>query len=212
MNTQIMIVLLVLVILLIVLKKFLTPNPYPYEKLDALFTPAERSFLHVLQQAVAQEVHVFGKVRVADVLTPHANIARSHWQRAFNKISAKHFDYVLCDKNNLSVLCVIELNDRSHNTRIRKKRDHFLEKSCQAAHLPLVQIRARASYNPEELQQTLSPYLQKKVRKKAPKKQKTCPKCSAPLLQRVAKNGKYKGKKFLACSSYPECRYLEGVG
>jgi len=43
---------------------------YPYSKQKALFTPAKRSFLGVLSQAVGNEAQFFGKVRVADVLTP----------------------------------------------------------------------------------------------------------------------------------------------
>ncbi|WP_018231811.1 DUF2726 domain-containing protein [Thioalkalivibrio thiocyanodenitrificans] len=39
---------------------------YPYVKIEGLFSPAERSFLGVLDQAVGDEYRVFGKVRVAD--------------------------------------------------------------------------------------------------------------------------------------------------
>jgi hypothetical protein len=99
---------------------------YPYRKLDALFTPAERSFLGVLNQAVGENAQIFGKVRVADVIAPKKGIPRSDWQKAFNKISGKHFDFLLCDNNDLSVLCAIELNDSSHNSKKRKDRDTFL--------------------------------------------------------------------------------------
>jgi hypothetical protein len=34
-------------------------------------------------------------------------------KKAFNKISAKHFDFLLCDREELSVACAIELDDVS---------------------------------------------------------------------------------------------------
>ena len=93
-----------------------SPQQYSYNKIDSLFTPAERSFLGVLNQAVEDNAFVFGKVRVADVLKPSKDVSRKQWQTAFNKINSKHFDFVLCDKGDLSVLCVIELNDKSHDS------------------------------------------------------------------------------------------------
>jgi uncharacterized protein with PIN domain len=41
---------------------------------------------------------------------------------AFNRINANHFDFVLCDKDELAVVCAIELNDKSH-----RKRDASIE-------------------------------------------------------------------------------------
>lgn len=89
---------------------------FKYRKLDVLFTAAERSFLGVLKLAVTNEVEVFGKVRVADVITPRKGQSRSDWQKAFNKISSKHFDFLICNSDDLSLVCVIELNDKSHNS------------------------------------------------------------------------------------------------
>ncbi|MCM8541210.1 MAG: NERD domain-containing protein [Lentisphaeraceae bacterium] len=38
---------------------------------------------------------------------------------------------------------------------------------------------------------------------------KGCPKCGSELVERVAKKGKNEGNKFLGCSGFPKCRYLE---
>lgn len=132
---------------------------YSYNKIDSLFTPAERSFLGVLNQAIEDNAFVFGKVRVADVLKPSKSSSRKIWQIAFNKINSKHFDFVLCDKNDISVLCVIELNDKSHNSKKRKDRDAFLTVACESAMLPLIQIPAQAAYNIDEIRQNLIAHL-----------------------------------------------------
>ncbi len=128
----------VLVIAALVLAKILqglksTPTGYPYQKKEALFTPAERSFLGVLNQAVGDSAHIFGKVRVADVVVPKKGMSRDDRQKAFNKISGKHFDFILCRKNDLSVACAIELDDRSHKAKNRQQRDEFLQGVCKTA-------------------------------------------------------------------------------
>jgi hypothetical protein len=124
---------------------------FPYVLGDALFTPAERSFLGVLDQAVGNDFRVFGKVRVADVVGVTKGVQKSHWQRAFNRISAKHFDFVLCRPSDLKPVCVIELNDKSHAKDARKGRDEFLEEVCTVAGIPLIFIPAQHSYTLTEI-------------------------------------------------------------
>src|SRR5690349_3082483 len=84
-----------------------------YER-ATFFSPAERSFLGVLDQAIGAQYRVFGKVRVADVLSVIRNTDPAKRRSAFNRISAKHFDFIVCTPDDLRVLCAIELNDASH--------------------------------------------------------------------------------------------------
>lgn len=188
----------------------------PYEIKKQLFTPAERSFYGVLNQAVGDNAVVFGKVRVADVLSPSKGLDRSTWQRAFNRISAKHFDYVICSPDSLSVLSVIELDDKSHSKNRRSERDQLINDACAAAQLTLHRFNARATYNISEIREALfSPIFDAEVQgeedaneKRFPEEEKQlCPRCSAPLVRRVAKKGKHKGEAFLGCSKFPKCRY-----
>lgn len=144
------ILLIVFVLILAVLGKLLGKSIVieqgAYTQRDALFSVAERSFYGVLEQAISKDYKIFGKVRVADVLTPKSNLNKSNWQTAFNKISAKHFDYVLCQKDTLQVVAVIELDDKSHNSKKAKNRDAFLEDACEGADLKLIRFKAKAGY------------------------------------------------------------------
>ena len=195
-----------------------------YEKIDLLFSPAERSFVGVLSQAVEGRGIVFGKVRVADVLRPAKGLSRSRWQTAFNRISAKHFDYVVCAPDTLEVMFVAELDDKSHTKSKRVDRDRFLESVCSSAQLPLHRFKAAASYNIAEVRNTLfpppveatpiesvakSPDVESVVenRQSMPNAEQICPKCSSPLVRRVAQKGANKGAEFTACSAFPRCRY-----
>lgn len=94
-------IVVVIIVLAIISSKFKQPADqagFPYFKKPALFSPAERSFLGVLVQAFGDRYHILGKVRVADVVEPQKGLGQSKRQNAFNRISSKHFDFILCTK------------------------------------------------------------------------------------------------------------------
>ncbi|MFD1007009.1 DUF2726 domain-containing protein [Oceanisphaera ostreae] len=148
-------VLFFIVVALLSVKARSKKSIHPYQRLNTIFTPAERSFFGVLSQAVGDDALIFGKVRVADVLTPKKSTVKGVWQTAFNKISAKHFDFVLCSKDDLSFLCAIELDDRSHNSAKRQVRDAFLEDACESAIFPLIRFSAKSGYKISDVRDAL---------------------------------------------------------
>ena len=145
------IVIIVVVIMVLAVIKAIGRKPHSegdaYRIKKKFLTPAERSFYGVLCSAVANDYVVFVKVRVADVITPANSKDRSKWQVAFNRINAKHFDFVLCDPKTLSVEHVVDLNDRSHKNAKRKERDDLLRSACASAELAFSEIPARRSYS-----------------------------------------------------------------
>jgi hypothetical protein len=127
----------------------------PYTLQPALFSPAERSFLGVLEQAIGKHYQIFGKVRIADVVATKRGLSSSNWRTAFNRISAKHFDFVLCNRDNLAVVCAIELNDKSHQKDSRRQRDAFVVDLCRTVGLPLLQVPAKRMYSVEEIRTSI---------------------------------------------------------
>lgn len=202
-------IILFLVILLWITNNSGLADSSPYQLKGPLFTPAERSFLGVLNSVLKDNVHIMGKVRVADILTPNKGMNKSNWQKAFNKISRKHFDFVLCDKNDYSIICVIELNDKSHKAEQRRERDAFIEKACEAASLPLIQIPAKAGYSLDEIKKELNPYVTSLQSGRLEGKSKECPKCASTMVVRITQKGEHKNNHFWGCSSFPKCRYTE---
>jgi len=124
---------------------------YKYKKFERIVSPAERSFLGVLNAVLDDEIIILTKVRVADVLTPLPTKDRGLWQRAFNSISSKHFDFVLCKSDDLSIICAIELNDKSHNETERQEGDEFIRSACSGAALPLIEVPAKNGYVLQEV-------------------------------------------------------------
>ncbi|WP_377727655.1 DUF2726 domain-containing protein [Pseudoduganella sp. GCM10020061] len=199
----------------------------PYETTDALFSPAERSFLGVLDQAAGSDYRVFGKVRIADVVAVRKTVNSSVRASAFNKISSKHFDFVLCRANDLKVVCVIELDDKSHNASGVKKRDSFVAGVCAASMLPLLRVPAKYAYTVTELRQALIALIQPEeaVKPSAGLKDAVpcgtpadtsgvqpstdapiCPKCASGMLLRQLTSGPKAGTAFWGCNNFPRCR------
>lgn len=202
----------------------------PYVLGDGLFSAAERSFLGVLDQAVGADFRVFGKVRVADVVAVTKGIPKAPWQRAFNQISAKHFDFVLCRPNDLKPVCVIELNDQSHAKESRQGRDKFLERVCTAAGIPLIFFPAKSAYTLAEIRASIANVMGAKLEPsdviapaafveenvsameqgfatvQATDSSPDCPRCSSQMVRRMAKSGENAGKEFWGCTKFPACR------
>ena len=129
-----------------------TPKGFPYEKEESLFTPAERSFLGVLDQAVGEHYRILGKIRLADVIRVKRGLSAAARQSAFNKIQSKHLDFVVCDPDDLSIQFVIELDDKSHAKAKRQSRDEFVNQALAAAGVPLSRFPVKRTYSVQDIQ------------------------------------------------------------
>jgi len=124
---------------------------FPYDRIERLFTPAERSFLGVLEEVLAKDYAILGKVRLADIIRPRKGLSNSERTSALNRITSKHVDFAVCDLRTRAVVGVIELDDSSHQNVSRQRRDEFVDKALLAAGVPVVHIAAQKAYQPREV-------------------------------------------------------------
>lgn len=148
-------------VLVLVLRKLAggTPKAGVYYLRKSLFSPAERSFLGVLEPLLPRDVRVFGKVRLEDFLGVKSGLERGERQAARNRINRKHVDFLLVRANDLAPLAGIELDDASHDEDDRKDRDRFVDSAFASAGLPLFHVPAQKAYNPAELRTKLAEIL-----------------------------------------------------
>jgi len=226
------IVLFVLALIAVaVLLKAKQPNSdvgLAFEARTPLFSPAERSFYGVLEQALGSDYRVLGKVRLGDIVKPAKGLSNSKRTTANNKLHQKHVDFVICNSADLSLVGVVELDDQSHNREDRAKRDEFVDEALTGAKIPVVHIAAKNGYALPEVRAKLAAAFKLETvpaQATAPPTQLTtspeaaqyeevtpsCPKCTAVMVKRQAKNGPHAGKFFWACSTYPNCRQVVAI-
>ena len=137
------------------------PSRSPYQKHTALFTADDRDFFRALREAAGEDYEVFGKIRVADVVLPKKGLSRDIARTAFDPIAGRHFDFVLCDRNTLAVVCAIQLHDKVNPARQTELPDDTLRPICEAIALPFVRFHIKAGYSAEELRERLEKAMSK---------------------------------------------------
>lgn len=235
MNSLLIVVIVVLVVAVLIalkVKKPVNDGGLAFEKRDPLFSPAERSFLGVLEQSLDKRYRVLGKIRLGDIVKPAKGLSNSKRTTAKNKINQKHLDFVICSAADLSVIGVVELDDKSHEKADRAGRDEFVDQALAGAKIPVMHFPVKKGYELQEVRAKLAeafelvsePSEQTAAREEVPVQvsQETaeqgtenvapiCPKCAANMVQRQAKNGPHEGKFFWACSTYPKCRQVVAI-
>lgn len=125
--------------------------PAPYIKRAVLLTAGERRFFHEgLNPAISGRYLVSFKVRLADVITVE------EWQSTHGrKIAQKHIDFVLITPNATRIVAAIELNDATHDSTDRKKRDAFIGCALASARVPLVTFPIYQRYDPTKIRRQI---------------------------------------------------------
>ena len=123
----------------IVVRDLKTKNGQPDEDIEKL--PYRRKFLLTKNEywfykslkeiADKYGFAVLAKIRFADLVEVSAEADKKEYMKYFGKIKSKHIDFILCKKDNLYPELLIELNDSSHNTEDRIKRDEFIKKIAE---------------------------------------------------------------------------------
>jgi hypothetical protein len=133
------------IIVICIISVLLKSNPkssknYKYSRKSGLLTKNELAFYRELCKAASSlKLIVMPKVRVADIIEPKKG--SKNYQGAFNRISSKHLDFVLCDSVTTKPLLAIELDDKSHDTANAKSRDEVKNSALKSAAFPLLRLR-----------------------------------------------------------------------
>lgn len=235
-----LIVIVIVVGILIALKAKKAKPGYglAFTSRGVLFTPAERSFFGILEQALDSRYRIFGKVRLGDIVSPVKGLTRSKQTTARNWINQKHVDFVICTATDLALIGVLELDDKSHECGDRVGRDDFVDRALAMAKIPIVHFPAKKGYAVQEVRARLAEMLSAATKPDITSKlqetfvpsqpalvefmeavpvqsvpaEPVCPKCAAAMVKRQAAKGEHAGKWFWACSEFPKCRQVVVIG
>jgi len=124
-----------------------TVEKISYEKKHSVLAREHGIFFNALQKAIGTEHQILTNINAADVLSVVANNNALIAQVATKNISAKQFDFVLCEKESLSPVCIILLDDNL---------DSLLINTCESASLPIARFRMQIEYDVDNLKKVIS--------------------------------------------------------
>src|SRR6185369_4105819 len=199
-----------------------------FESRGILFSPDERSFLGVLEQALDGRYRVFGKVRLGDLVTPGQGLDAGKRSAVQNRINQRHVDFVVCTASKLAVVGVLELDGQSHLHGDRNSQDEFVEQVLAMAGIPFLRFSTQVGYVVHDVRARLAEMLsgskpavvsvtEKGISRDNPvldaiiesvpvqtdAGSPVCPACSAPMVKRRSVKGNNAGRCFWACSTFP---------
>jgi hypothetical protein len=144
--------LITLVVIVAVLASRLNDNsfPFPFDSKKAIFTPAEKNFQNLVEQALGAKYRVLNRVRLSDVVTIRNGVSSRASQTAAKSAETKYLDFVICDRSSMKLLGAIDLVD-TQGRGYKIKKDWFVSGSLEAASIPHLRIKVKANYTLEEI-------------------------------------------------------------
>jgi polyisoprenoid-binding protein YceI len=88
----------------------------------ALLTPNEIHFFHRLQRALPT-YHVFPQVSFAAFLTDDGKLSRNARWSLRGRFDRKIADFVICERDNMNIIALVELDDSTHVASADRQRD-----------------------------------------------------------------------------------------
>jgi len=121
----------------------------PYRLGKSILTGPELIFYRVLRKHLNQDYILGTKIRIADFVNVK-RVKKDGKQMstlpAFNRISSKHADFMICAMNG-KPLAWIELDDKSHGTKSAQKADRFKDDVAKKVGIPIYRVKTGTNYN-----------------------------------------------------------------
>ncbi|MEH8016704.1 DUF2726 domain-containing protein [Rheinheimera muenzenbergensis] len=169
MEFVLLLILLLVVVVALVAHRFTeSGNPFPLQKKSSLFSPVERSFMQLLEKAVATEYKILNRVKLADVMELKGGISGKTRASTMLKLNAKYLDFVLCDPADFSVVAVLDLVNNSSKEGHKAVPDWFVNGALDAAGVPYLRMKIKAGYTAADIQAAIAARLGKAVTKPEP--------------------------------------------
>ncbi len=138
---------------------------YPYRLTQCIFSPKEGYFYRDVRP-IADKLGllVFTKMRLADLL--YIPKGTAEYQKWFNRIKAKHIDFIFVDRE-MQIKLLVEVDDPTHNKPDRQARDEEVDEIFRQQGLEVLHLRAWGKqYGADDLETIITNALN--VQKTAP--------------------------------------------
>lgn len=199
-----------------------------FNKRERLLSHNELSFYSMLREATNGDIIICPKVCLYDIFMNNTKEDGENY-KDLCKISKKPLDFLLCSSHDLRPILGIELEKSYYLRKNRMKKHRDLINLFSETNLPLIRFENKSTYKLNDIKERLNLILinseksmdvieaaidienldsrDKKIRRKKQDKL-LCPSCGALMIVKKTRRGPNKGKKFLGCSNYPQCKEI----
>lgn len=124
--------------------------PFPFDSKPSIFTPAEKNFQNLLEQAMGNKYRIINRVKLSDIVTIRNGVSNRASQSATTNAEGKYLDFVICERSSMKLLGAIDLVDtQGKGYKIRK--DWFVSGTLEAATIPHLRIKVKSNYTLDEI-------------------------------------------------------------
>lgn len=144
--------LITLIVIVGVLASRLNDNsfPFPFDSKSSVFTPAEKNFQNLLEQAMGSNYRIINRVKLSDIVTIRNGVSNRASQNAAANAEGKYLDFVICERSTMKLLGTVDLVD-TQGRGYKIKKDWFVSGALEAASIPHLRIKVKANYTLDEI-------------------------------------------------------------
>ncbi len=118
---------------------------------EYIMTRTERKFYIELKKITDElDMTIFPQVDLERIIKVIDNNYRDR-----NRIKSRNIDYTIVKNTSYKILCCIELDDYTHNTKKAQKADEFKNELFEKVGIPLHRIEVSNNYDKEEIKKLL---------------------------------------------------------
>ncbi|MBT0585233.1 DUF2726 domain-containing protein [Alteromonas oceanisediminis] len=128
---------------------------FPFRRRQQLFTPAERNFLALLENAIGGEFRILCRVKLADMISIRPDTHQKNSKLALSKANGKQLDFVLCDKQSMDPVLAIDLVNQHGKEGYKQQRDWFVNGALDAAKVPHMRVKVKSGYTVAEVRDSI---------------------------------------------------------
>lgn len=200
------------------------PPSFPFSRREALFSPAERNLWQKLTRAVGEDVRVFAKVRLADLVRVRPELNLTEANDFQDKIRSVSLDFTICHRSHFGIAAAVLLDGKNQDKNREKTDVDLIHGALAAAGIPLLRLSPEKNYTIDTLRREIRRVASATAAAANSLKNhetaavgralsaaaavETCPRCGTQLVKRRVSGGRMDGKQVLACPNYPACKHV----
>jgi len=99
---------------------------------------------------LGERYRIINRVKLADIVSIRNGVSSRAGQTAVNNANSKYLDFVICERDSMKLLGVIDLVD-TQGKGYKIKKDWFVSGALEAAAIPHIRIKVKPNYTIDEI-------------------------------------------------------------